>query len=192
MNPHAPLLCNRADEKNHRQMVPIQIIAGLANDQTFFSKNPIEFQKKVKRVAHDMPRGHFNVWFFKTPLPFQIEFSRQKPGSIMCCCSGPTMVSQCSRTSKKVVIGLRTLRVVQNSTQYLITRLKSTIFEKKLKEFKGVLRSEDKKIKEWLTLATCIKNCIFTNFSFLEHHASEATRNNWHVCVYMQSIAAFF
>ena len=24
-----------------------------------------------------MPRGHFNVWFFKAPLPFQIEFSRQ-------------------------------------------------------------------------------------------------------------------
>ena len=47
MNPPRPppLLCNRADEtkKNHRQMVPIQIIAGLANDQTFFSKNPIEF-----------------------------------------------------------------------------------------------------------------------------------------------------
>ena len=121
MNPHAPSSSVIVRMKKMiEQMVPIQIIAGLANDQTFFSKNPIEFQKKVKRVAHDMPRGHFNVWFFKTPLPFQIEFSRQKPGSIMRCCSGPTMVSQCSRTSKKVVIGLRTLRVVQKSTQYLM------------------------------------------------------------------------
>ena len=78
MKPHAPSSrIVRAGKKNHRQMVPIHIIAGQANDQTFFSKNPIEFQKKVKRVAHDMPRGHFNVWFFKAPLPFQIEFSRQ-------------------------------------------------------------------------------------------------------------------
>lgn len=44
MNPHAPSSSVIVRMKKMiEQMVPIQIIAGLANDQTFFSKNPIEF-----------------------------------------------------------------------------------------------------------------------------------------------------